>query len=107
MKGLKIPVYRNGQKIAEPLNLDTAIASAIQTEDNRYNQLERIEWQRWTPVVGVYRLIRDNVTGDQSRLNTTHSTAYETAVNMYNILQGSALFVGAVAGLQQLVEKFM
>ncbi len=103
MGSIEIPVLQDRRVTIRSLNLDSLIKSAIEGELLRYESLQKREWQRWTPLLGVYRLIKDDITGDLRKLEAIHSKTYETAVAMYNILQ---IPLG-VNGLLQIIDKLM
>src|SRR3989344_5650359 len=48
---------------------------------NRIKQLDKTEWQRWTPLLGMYRLITDIVRNDSLLLTEMRSANY-TCLNI-------------------------
>lgn len=65
----------------------------IQLVNDKIADLKRIEWQRWLPVVGLVRRVRDNINESQTLLNEIHSRQYEHINILYNV----AVVTGALA----------
>jgi len=61
----------------------------------RMQELNRTEWQRWTPVLGLYRILKDCLTKNNSLLTEMHSTSYNVANIAYNVstLAGSGFLL--------------
>ena len=103
MGSIEIPVCQDGEITIQSLNIDSFVKSTIEDRLLRYESLRKREWQRWTPLLGVYRLIKDDIAGDWRGLRAVHSGGYETAVTVYNLLQ---IAVGANS-LPQIIDKLM
>ncbi|HLD01055.1 MAG TPA: hypothetical protein VJC39_04885 [Candidatus Nanoarchaeia archaeon] len=95
----KIPVDKDIEVTLETLDLDQWVVSHLKAERQRIAELEKTEWQRWVPGLGTYRLIKDEITGDQSRLDGMHNLVYNSLVSRYNIVVGSVSLFLIAAGL--------
>ena len=70
--------------------------------EERAKSLIKNEWQRWTPGLGFYRLIKDGFINEDSRiLSLIHSNKY----NFTNIAINVAEFGGIIYGLTGLLIK--
>ena len=75
-------------------------------EIKRCEKLRANEWQRWTPLVGVYRFIKDDINGDRDRLDDIYPKKYNKFLDVYNGLQ--ACFITAtVSSLPIIVEHYL
>ncbi len=88
--------YRRDGNVYYPLEMQ------ISSEDQRITQLEKIEWQRWTPLFGIYRLIRDGNNGNEKLLSLVHSKYYSAAVGTCTLLQIAAV----VGSIKPIIEYF-
>ena len=65
----------------------------------RIQELRKSEWQRWVPLVGFGRLMKDGATHDGDLLAYMHSIAYTAANAVYNVA-----CLGAVAPIVAMVK---
>jgi hypothetical protein len=59
-------------------------------------KLNNTEWQRWTPVLGFGRLLKDIINFDNDLLAEMHPISYTIANITYNVsamIAGTSLFV--------------
>ena len=75
-------------------------------EGKRCKKLRANEWQRWTPVVGFYRLIKDELNGDRERLDDMYPEQYNNFLNAYNLIQG-CFITATVSSLPIIVEHYL
>ncbi|GAJ20108.1 unnamed protein product, partial [marine sediment metagenome] len=68
------------------ISKDAPIYETVSGYNNDIHRLKKSEWQRWMPILGVYRLIKDhtaNSGNDGKILCRLHSKTYETANSIY------------------------
>jgi len=63
----------------------------IEIVENKVRHLNSTEWQRWTPLLGMYRTIRDIVKSENSLLVEMHSEMYNTWNMLYNVTSTIAI----------------
>jgi hypothetical protein len=64
--------------------------------EERVQSLIKTDWQRWTPFLGFYRMLKDIITRDSILLTEMRPLGYTVANIAYNVLTtgvGSALLV--------------
>lgn len=68
--------------------------------ENRANYLVKKEWQRWTPGVGFYRIIKDIIKDDSELLNLIYSKKR----NVANVVLNVAEFAGIAYGISAFIK---
>lgn len=73
----------------------------------RMNQLRKMEWQRWIPVVGAWRMIKDALDGNQTLLKEMHSNNYEIINKTYNSVALAGALYETLSPLIELGAKYL
>jgi len=61
------------------------LAGERETHQDSVDRLREIEWQRWTPGLGIVRFFKDVFVEDNSTLIQMHSLNYNLANILYNL----------------------
>ncbi len=100
MKDRSRVINTTGSNVYLPLEM--LISRNLKQASKDISRLERTEWQRWTPLFGIYRLIRDGNNHDGRLLSVAHSKYYNAAVGTYALLQIAAV----VGSIKPIIEYF-
>ena len=86
---------------------ENPLEKEIREADNklRMARLAKTERQRWIPLVGTYRLLKDTWTGDFGLLDQMHSKVYQLSNAVYNTLTPGGIILGAGLIIKELMEK--
>lgn len=77
--------------------LSTSKEEKEQIVRQRVDNLNKNEGQRWVPLIGAYRLVKDTINEDMRILTAIRSTRYNVANIIYTIMTSVGIGYGAAA----------